>query len=210
MSPTAQKKDTLLRGPVVLRATYFSHGYHFRSREGSAPPKRGRSAKAIGRVGRDVRLPTANLVADAFWDLGRLFDYASSLYDFPPPGFHPRPPFGDWLRVRSARLESPLEVVATAPAELWLGVGFGVLLLAERIRTFEVRVSRKIKEELLRSELIDAKRRDILKGQADALERHWRHTEGELLNLNKLDVLDANEEAEDLEDFGESFDFDLD
>ena len=101
-------------------------------------------------------------------------------------------------------------MVATAPAELWLGVGFGVLLLAERIRTFEVRVSRKIKEELLRSELIDAKRRDILKGQADALERHWRHTEGELLNLNKLDVLDANEEAEDLEDFGESFDFDLD
>lgn len=208
MSATTQTKGTLLRGPVVLRATYFSHGYHFHSPEG-AGPKRGRSAKAIGRGRRDVQLPTANLVADAFWDLGRLFDYASSLYDLPLPTSH-RPPFGNWLHVCSARLESPLEVVATAPVDLWLGVGFGVLLLAERIRTFEVRVSRKIKEELLRSELIDAKRRDILKAQADALQHHWRRTEREVLNLNKLDVLDAREEDEDLEDLDEIFDFNLD
>ncbi len=73
------------------------------------------------------------------------------------------------VTVASVHLNSPLEVVLAIPVVVWPGLAIGLLALAELIATAPVRISRKRKEELLKSAILDTRIALAESGRADVL-----------------------------------------
>lgn len=73
------------------------------------------------------------------------------------------------VTVASVHLSSPLEVVLAIPVVVWPGLAIGLLALAELIATAPVRISRKRKEELLKSAILDTRIALAESGRADVL-----------------------------------------
>lgn len=98
------------------------------------------------------------------------------------------------------RMNSPLEVILEIPPPLWVVAGFGFIALAERIAIAPVRISRKRKEEILKSAQLDHKIKTIAEMRADAL--------AETLQANHDDpprpelgfLIDVDDATEDLAD----------
>jgi excisionase family DNA binding protein len=72
-------------------------------------------------------------------------------------------------RLVTVRMGSPLEIVLHLSPEAWTAIGFGLVLLAERICTFGPRVSRRRKRALLEATIYDEARKELLAGRADGL-----------------------------------------
>jgi hypothetical protein len=166
------------------------------------PPEEvsGRGRQYYPRV-RTELLPSLTTVEHAMRELVDLFDYSYVLLpEATKPTYRWRPPVAHHLHVRSVRMDSPLAVILGVPAEMLLPLATGLLLLAERLRTFNIRVSRKIAGEQLRLDRLEADRLEVLRANADAIAELMRLDAGNrsLNNFSELDILGADEGDDDL------------
>jgi hypothetical protein len=109
------------------------------------------------------------------------------------------------------------ELVSVSSGSLLLGIllpagtitsaGLGLLMLSERIATYKVRVLRKWREEMLKADELDSKRRAIRAARADALATQLRRASG--VRPSKMTFSDPDDPTAALEDLSPSSDFAL-
>jgi hypothetical protein len=88
-------------------------------------------------------------------------------------------------------MDSPLVVVRGVPAEMHVPVGAALIVFAERLRTFNIPVSRKLAEEQLELDRLETERPGVLRAQAEAVAELMRfHARNRsLTNLSELEYL---------------------
>lgn len=163
--PTTSHRDEPSVGPadpIWARVTYFG------------AEDRGVQVEEVARGVVVKHLVDATSQFSALVDAAGQFDWYASETSRSAGVRHVTPPFApaseqEDFQVVSVQMKSPFTVLLAIPARKASGFGLGLLLLAERICTFRPRVSRKRKEEVLRGELLDLAKRQVLDGYADAL-----------------------------------------
>lgn len=73
--------------------------------------------------------------------------------------------------VIALRMDSPLEILVQVPVAGWPVLGIGLIALTERIATMPVRITRKWKQERLKSAVLDKQTQAVISTRADVFAR---------------------------------------
>lgn len=103
--------------------------------------------------------------------------------------------------VIALRMESPLQAVLEIPLVTWPALAIGLLALTERIATMPVRISRKRKQELLKSAIVDKQTQLVVDSSADVLARLLLREgpDRRISGPSEVTFLDPDDPSEELE-----------
>jgi len=108
------------------------------------------------------------------------------------------------VTVVAITMQSPLHVLLQVDPKVWPVIGFAFVALLERIATMGVRIGRKRREELLRSQVLDEVSKGVREGQLDRLLPLLREpgpSTGSVLGLDAVTIHDPNHPDDPLEEW---------